>query len=183
MGIGERRARRKQERSEFGARGTAARYRLREKLISFGDDFWIEDSEGRKVYRVDGKALRVRNTLDLEDAHGEGLCRIQTRLMHLRDTMTVERPDGSRMATVHKALVSPLRERWKVDVEGAEDLDVQGNIVDHEYVVERDGKKVAEVSKRWFRVRDTYGVQVAPDLDTTLALAVAVALDAMTDRR
>ena len=44
------------------------------------------------------------------------------------------------------------------------------------------GRKVAEVSKRWFRVRDTYGIQVAPDLDTTLALAVAVALDAMTDR-
>jgi uncharacterized protein YxjI len=183
MGIGERRARRKQERSEFGPRGTAARYRMREKLLSFGDDFWIEDGEGRRVYRVDGKALRLRDTLDLEDAHGEQMCRIQTRVLHLRDTMTVERPDGSQTATVHKALVSPLRERWKVDVEGGQGLDVQGNIVDHEYVVEREGRKVAEVSKRWFRVRDTYGVQVAPGLDTTLALAVAVALDAMTDAR
>jgi uncharacterized protein YxjI len=27
--------------------------------------------------------------------------------------------------------------------------------VDHEYTIERDGDKVAEVSKRWFRVRDT----------------------------
>jgi uncharacterized protein YxjI len=181
MGLGERRAKRQQERREFGRRGTAVRYRMREKLLSFGDDYWIENADGERVYRVDGKALRLRNTLDLEDAHGGQLCRIQTRVLHLRDTMAVEHPDGRPMATVHKALVSPLRERWKVDVEDGEDLSVQGNIVDHEYVVERDGRKVAEVSKRWFRVRDTYGIQVAPDLDTPLALAVAVALDAMTD--
>jgi len=155
---------------------------MREKLLSFGDDYWIEDSDGERVYRVDGKALRLRSTVDLEDAHGTVACRIQTRVLHLRDTMAVEHPDGRPIATVHKALVSPLRERWKVDVDAGEDLSIQGNIVDHEYVVEREGRKVAEVSKRWFRVRDTYGIQVAPDLDTTLALAVAVALDAMTDR-
>lgn len=182
MGLGERRSNRKRERAEFGPRGTATRFRMREKLVSFGDDYWIENSDGERVYRVDGKALRLRSTLDLEDVHGTVLCRIQTRVLHLRDTMAVEHPDGRPIATVHKALVSPLRERWKVDVDAGEDLSVQGNIVDHEYVVEREGRKVAEVSKRWFRVRDTYGIQVAPDLDTTLALAVAVALDAMTDR-
>jgi uncharacterized protein YxjI len=42
-----------------------------------------------------------------------------------------------------------------------------------------DGRKIAEVSKRWFRVRDTYGIQIAPDADQVLVLATAVALDAM----
>jgi uncharacterized protein YxjI len=42
----------------------------------------------------------------------------------------------------------------------------QGNFVDHEYTIERDGDKIAEVSKRWFRVRDTYGVEVVPDETT-----------------
>jgi uncharacterized protein YxjI len=182
MGLGERRSKRKRERTEFGRRGTASRFRMREKLVSFGDDYWIENSEGERVYRVDGKALRLRNTLDLEDMHGTVMCRIQTRVLHLRDTMAVEHADGRPIATVHKALVSPLRERWKVDVDEGEDLSVQGNIVDHEYVVEREGRKVAEVSKRWFRARDTYGIQVSPDLEVPLALSVAVALDAMTDR-
>ena len=181
MGLRDRRENRRRERSEFGPGGHAARYQLRQKLISFGDDFWIENDAGDHVLRVDGKALRLRKTLDLEDMHGTQLCRIQTRVLHLRDTMVIERPDGEPMATVHKALLTPLRERWKVDVHDGTELEVQGNVLDHEYDVESDGRKVAEVSKKWFRVRDTYGVQIGPEADTLLVLATAIALDIMID--
>jgi uncharacterized protein YxjI len=180
MGLRERREERRRERQEFGAGGTATRYRMRQKLIAFGDDYWIEDDEGRRVLRVDGKALRLRKTLDIETPEGVQLCRIQTRVLHLRDTMVVERPDGEVLATVHKAMLTPLRERWKIDVPDGIDLEVQGNIVDHEYDIEADGHKVAEVSKKWFRVRDTYGIQVASNADTLLVIAAAVALDVMT---
>ncbi len=180
MGLRDRRENRRKERSEFGAGGSAARYQMREKLISFGDDYWIENEAGDRVLRVDGKALRLRKTLDIEDTQGTQLCRIQTRVLHIRDTMAIERPDGEQMAKVHKAMLTPLRERWKVDVADGTDLEVQGNILDHEYDVEADGHKVAEVSKKWFRVRDTYGVQIAPEADTLLVLAVTVALDIMT---
>ena len=46
-----------------------------------------------------------------------------------------------------------------------------------------DGRKIAEVSKRWFRVRDTYGVEIAPGQDDVLVLAVTAAIDAMTSDR
>ena len=180
MGLGDRRARRREERETFGHGGNARRYRMRQKMLSIGDDYWIEDEEGERVFRVDGKALRIRKTFHLEDPHGRHLCTIQKRIMHIRDPMEIEKPDGSRMAMVHKALISPLRERWKVDVEDGVDLSVQGNIVDHEYEIEADGRKVAQVSKRWFRVRDTYGVEMAPDQDPALLLAVTVAIDEMT---
>jgi uncharacterized protein YxjI len=179
MGLGQRRQQRREERRQFGLAGTAERFQMRQKLVSFGDDFWIENGAGDRVFRVDGKALRLRDTLDLEDARGTKLCRIQTRVLHIRDSMAIEDPDGGRIALVHKALISPLRERWKVDVEDGDDLEVQGNIVDHEYDIESDGRKVAEVSKKWFRVRDTYGVQIAPGADVPLLLAVTVAVDAM----
>jgi uncharacterized protein YxjI len=153
---------------------------MRQKLLAIGDDYWIQNDSGERVYRVDGKAVRLRDTLDLEDAHGTQLCRIQTRVLHVRDSMAIEDPDGERLALVHKALISPLRERWKVDrPEGHEDWTVQGNIVDHEYDVEADGRKIAEVSKKWFRARDTYGIQVAPGEPTALLLAVTVAVDSM----
>jgi uncharacterized protein YxjI len=180
MGLRDRRENRRRERSEFGAGGSAATYQMRQKLIAFGDDYWIENGAGDRVLRVDGKALRLRKTLDIDDTQGTHLCRIQTRVLHIRDTMAIERPDGEQMAKVHKAMLTPLRERWKVDVAEGTDLEVQGNILDHEYDVEADGHKVAEVSKKWFRVRDTYGVQISPDADTLLVLAVAVALDIMT---
>jgi uncharacterized protein YxjI len=179
MGLRDRRDRRREERETFGRGGDARRYQLRQKMLSIGDDFWVEDEEGERVFRVDGKALRLRKTFHLEDVQGRRLCTIQKRVMHIRDTMAIEGPEGDRMALVHKALISPLRERWKVDVEGGTDLEAQGNIVDHEYEIEADGRKVAHVSKRWFRMRDTYGVEMAPDQNPALLIAVTVAIDEM----
>jgi uncharacterized protein YxjI len=155
------------------------KYRMREKLFSIGDDFWIEDEQGERVYKVDGKALRLRETLVLEDTSGSELYTVQEKKLHIRDTMDVER-DGETVARVKKALITPLRERFSVEVEGAPDLEAKGNIVDHEYTIKRDGDKIAEVSKRWFRIRETYGIEIAPGEDDALILAVAVCIDRMT---
>jgi uncharacterized protein YxjI len=180
MGMRDRREKRRGERATFGRGGAAVRYQMRQKLLSIGDDYWIQNDAGDRVYRVDGKAMRLRNTLDLEDAHGTQLCRIQTRVLHVRDSMEIEDPEGNRLALVHKALISPLRERWKVDrPDDQEDWTVQGNVLDHEYEIEADGRKIAEVPKKWFRARDTYGVQVAPGEETALLLAVTVAVETM----
>jgi LURP-one-related len=70
MGLRDRRARRSEERETFGRGEDARRYRLRQKMLSIGDDFWIEDEEGERVFRVDGKALRLRQTFHLEDLQG-----------------------------------------------------------------------------------------------------------------
>jgi uncharacterized protein YxjI len=179
MGLGSRRERREEERRTFGRDGTAVRFEMRQKILAIGDDFWIKNDAGERVFRIDGKALRLRNTFDMEDAHGTQLCRIQTRALRIRDSMEIEDPDGGRLALVHKALITPLRERWKVDLPDGAEWDVQGSIADHEYEIEADGRKIAEISKKWFRARDTYGVEVAPDLNAALVLAVTVAVDSM----
>jgi uncharacterized protein YxjI len=161
-------------------RGDSAvlRYQMREKLFSIGDDAWIEDSNGNRAFKVDGKALRVRSTFVLEDAAGNEVASIQEKMLRIKDTMEIER-GGRTVATVKKALISPLRDRFDVTIEGASDWDVQGNIVDHEYEIKSGRDKVAEVSKKWFRVRDTYGVEIEPGQDAGLVLAVTVAIDEM----
>ena len=166
---------RREERHE----ASGSQYQMREKMFSIGDDFWIETAGGQRAFKVDGKALRVRDTLVIEDNSGNEVCTVQEKKLHVRDTMEVER-GGRRLATVKKALVSPLRDRYSIDVADGDDLDAKGNIVDHEYTIERDGHKVAEVSKRWFRVRDTYGIEVHPGQDDALILAVAVCIDRMS---
>jgi uncharacterized protein YxjI len=174
-----RRQERKEERQTFGRGGTATRYQMRQKLIAFGDDFYIEDQSGRKVYKVDGKVLRVRDTLKFKDMQGRTLCQIQERMLRIKDSMAIEDGSGNKVAEVKKALITPLRDRWTVKIRNGPDLDVQGNILDHEYEIGEGRQKVAQVSKKWFRVRDTYGVQVSPDQDDILILAVTVALDIM----
>ena len=168
---------RRQERRGGGAALT--RYQMREKLVSFGDDFWIENAQGQRVYKVDGKALRVRDTLVFRDRKGNELCKIQERMLLVKDSMEVEGPGGERVAMVKKALITPIRDRWTVNIRGGPDIDVQGNILDHEYRLEQGREKIAEVSKKWFRIRDTYGVEIAPGQDDVLILAATVCIDIM----
>ena len=168
--------RRRQERQEARA---DTRYQMRQRMISIGDDYEIENDRGERVFRVDGKALRVRKTLLFEDTQGRELCKIQERMLRAKDSMEIEDPGGNRVAMVKKAMIAPLRDRWVVKIEDGPDLHVQGNIVDHEYTIERDNDRVAEISKRWFRVRDTYGVEVAPGENDILVLATAAVIDTM----
>lgn len=155
------------------------RYKMHEKLVSIGDDYWIENETGKREFYVDGKALRIRNTLIIRDMQGNELYKLKEKLLRIKDTMDIQDAGGETVATIKKALITPLRDRWKVEVSEGPEMDVQGNILDHEYEIEAEKKKVAEVSKKWFRIRDTYGVEVSPGQDAALVLAIAAALDQM----
>lgn len=153
------------------------RYQMRERLLAIGDDYWIQDEAGERAYLVDGKAMRLRDTWVLKDAVGQDVAEIKERKLTLRDKMRIDL--GGRTVTVTKRIVG-IRDHFKVEIDGADDLKVHGNIVDHEYEIERGGDRIAEVSKKWFRVRETYGVEIAGGEDPVLLLAVTVAVDAMS---
>jgi uncharacterized protein YxjI len=174
-----RREDRREERHDSGHH----RYQMRQKLVSIGDDYWIENDTQQRVFKVDGKALRLRSTLMFEDAQGHELCKIQERMMRVKDTMEIEDAAGNSTATVKKALINPLRDRFTVKVANGPDLDVQGNLVDHEYSIGEGRDKVAEISKRWFRFADTYGVDIEPGQNDVVILAVTAAIDQMTHPR
>jgi uncharacterized protein YxjI len=152
---------------------------MRQKLVSIGDDFWIMDEHGKKVFKVDGKALRIRKTLKFKNTQGQTLYQIQERKLRVKDSMEVEDANGKRVAMVKKAIISPIRDRFTVNIKGGPNLDVKGNILDHQYTIGEGRDKVAEVSRKWFRVRDTYGVEVAPGQDDLLILAITVCIDQM----
>jgi uncharacterized protein YxjI len=152
------------------------KFRMREKMMAIGDDYWIEDDDGNRMFKVNGKAARLRETFILEDTGGNELSKIQEKKLTVRDKMTIE--CGDTRATVRKRVLG-IRDHYIIEVDGGEDLKAHGNIVNHEYEGERDGDTVATVSKKWFRVRDTYGVQLAGGQDVALILAITVCVDAM----
>ncbi|MBB4637015.1 LURP-one-related/scramblase family protein [Longimicrobium terrae] len=155
-----------------------ARYKMRQHLLSIGEDFTIEDESGRAVYKVDGKVLTIRETFEITDMHGREVATVREKKLAIRDSMKILR-GGETLATVKKALISPFRDRFSVDVEGGDDLDIEGSLMDHEYTIRRGEDVVARVSKSWFSLRDTYGIDIAAGQDEGLVLAVAVALDEM----
>lgn len=154
------------------------RYRMTQRLVSIGDDYTVETAAGDPAFLVDGKALRVRETLEMRDLRTGDEYGLQEKLARVRETMTVEK-NGRRVATVHKALFGPLRDRFNVSIDEGGELRVVGSVLDHEYRIMRDDQRVATVSKGWFRVRDTYGIEVSMAEDAGLVVACAVVLDMM----
>jgi len=152
------------------------RYVLKQKLLSWGDDYFIRDADDRDVYRVDGKAISWGGQLSFQDLNGNELAFIKQKLLKLSPTYEIHR-NGELAAVVKKELFALLHHRFTVDVPGPDDLEARGDFLDHEYVFTRGDREVARVSKAWFSIRDSYGVEIADGEDDVLILASAVVVD------
>jgi uncharacterized protein YxjI len=155
-----------------------ARYTMRQRLVSIGEDFDIADEHGDPVFRVDGKVLRLRETFVLEDLQGREVATIREKKLALRESMNILR-GGTTIATIRKARFTPFREKFTIEVEGGQDIVAQGDILHHEYELRRGDEAIARISKRLFALSDTYGIETAPGEDDGLILTVAVAIDEM----
>jgi uncharacterized protein YxjI len=158
------------------------RYIMRQKIVAIGDDFYIENEHGERVFHIDGKVLTIRDTLVFQDMQGRQLCRIKEQLVKIKDTMNIEGPDGENIATVKKDLINVLRDHFTVKIKGGSDLDIKGNVFDFDYRIREGRHDVARVSKKLFRIKDTYGVEIQPGQNDVLILAVTVALDMMVHK-
>ena len=149
---------------------------MRQKLLSWGDDYIIKDEAEHELYLVDGKAFSLGGQLSFKDMDGHELAFIKQKLFKLSPTYEIHR-SGELAAVVKQELFALLHHRFTVDVPGPDDLEARGDFLDHEYVFTRGGREVATVSKRWFTLADTYGVEVADGEDDVLILASAVVVD------
>src|ERR1051325_9856897 len=152
------------------------RFLLKQKLFSFGDDFYIKDDAGHDVYFVDGKAFSIGDQLSFQDLAGHELAFIKQRVLSWGKTYEIVR-DGQVVAVVKKELFAFFHHRFTVDVPGPDDLEAEGDFTDHEYTFRRGERAVATVSKRWFSWADSYGVDIAEGEDPVLILASAVVVD------
>ena len=152
------------------------RYIMRERILSWGNDFTIKDADGRDVYYIDGKVFSFGDKLSFRDMVGNELVLIDQKLLSLGAQYEIVRGTAT-VAVVKKHLFTPFRARFTVDVPGPDDLEAKGDFLDHEYAFERDGREVARVSKKWFSVTDTYAVDIDAGEDDVLILASAVVID------
>jgi uncharacterized protein YxjI len=152
------------------------RYLVQERIFSIRADFWIEDEDGNRVFVVDGKALSLRETFELKDAYGNLLIVIRKKIFSMRDTMEIENGSGV-IATVRPAFFSPLKHRYEIDLAGGTRLEAVGNFTDKDWELKDGHHVIGRISRRWFRIRDTYGVEVEQGVDDALIIAIAICID------
>jgi uncharacterized protein YxjI len=156
-------------------------YLIRERFFRLGEDSDITDEQGRPVLQVDGKVLSLRKRLVVRDPEGREVAQVQRKLIAMRPTYEISIA-GRRAAEVRKRLFTPFGNRFTIDVPGPDDMEMTGDLLDHEFTIRRGDQTVATVSKRWFSVRDTYAVDIAADQDDLLLLASVLALDLAEDQ-
>jgi uncharacterized protein YxjI len=157
------------------------RYVIREKFFHLGEDSQITDESGQPIYEVDGKVLTLHNTLVVRDMSGQEVATVKRHLVALTPSYSIERP-GVGDAQVRKHFINLFGDHYTIDVPGPHDLEMDGNLFEHEYRIKRDGAVVATVSKHWIALTDTYGVETEPGQDDALILASVLALDLAEDR-
>jgi uncharacterized protein YxjI len=151
-------------------------YLIREHIFRLGEHADITDESGRTVLRVDGKVLSLHNRLVIRDAGGGEVAQVHRRLAALRPTYQIS-VGGEKVAEVRKHFLTPFGDRFTIDIPGPDDLEMEGNLLDHEFTIAQAGQTIATVSKRWFSLHDTYAVDIAQGQDHLLILASVLALD------
>ncbi|HEX7265964.1 MAG TPA: LURP-one-related family protein [Streptosporangiaceae bacterium] len=155
-------------------------YVIRERMFRMGEDSDITDQAGQPVLHVDGKVMSLHNRLILRDPAGREAGQVHRKLAALRPTYEIT-IDGKDVAEVRKHLFTAFGDRFTIDVYGAGEMEIDGDLLSHEFTIGRDGQTVATVSKRWLSVTDSYTVDVAPGGDHVLILASVLALDLALD--
>jgi uncharacterized protein YxjI len=155
-------------------------YVIRERMFRMGEDSDITDEAGQPVLHVDGKVMSLHNRLVLQDPSGREAGQVHRKLAALRPTYEITL-GGKHVAEVRKHLLTPFGDRFTIDVHGAGDMEINGDLLGHEFTIERDGQTVAAISKRWLTMTTSYAVDVAPGQDDVLILASVLALDLAID--
>ena len=155
-------------------------YVIRERQFRVGEDSDITNEAGQPVLHVDGKVMTLHNRLILRDPSGRESGQVHRKLAALRPTYEIT-IDGKDVAEVRKHWFTVFGERFTIDVHGAGDMEIDGDLFSHEFTIQRDGQTAATISKRWLSMTDSYAVDVAPGEDDVLILASVLALDLAID--
>ena len=155
-------------------------YVIHERLLRLGEDSDITDEAGQPVLHVDGKVLSLHNRLVLRDPAGRETGQVHRKLAALRPTYEIT-IKGKDVAEVRRHLLVPFGERFTIDVHGAGGMEISGDLLSHEFTIDRDGHTVAAISKRWLTATASYAVDIAPGENDLLVLASVLALDLAID--
>lgn len=152
-------------------------YQLRQKMLSFGDDFQINDGNGKPCFFVDGKVFTIGDKLSFQDLDGNELLKIEQKLVAAGETYLLLKAD-KQVGLVRKRILTLLGTKFEIEDDKAGKLEVEGDFFELEYKIRRSGRDIAQISKRFFSMSDTYGVEIDDsEPDHVFILACAVVID------
>jgi len=150
------------------------KYAIKQKIFSFGDNFTIRDEYDNDCFIVKGKVFSFGDKLRIYDMDGRELVYIEQKLFKFLPEYNIYY-SGQLFATVKREFTF-FKPKFRISSPIAE-YQAEGNVWGMNFNILRDGRQVAEVSKRWFAWSDTYGVDITDEEDPVFILALVIVID------
>ncbi len=150
------------------------KYQIKQKFFSLKNEFFIKNEKGEDVYKVAGQFLSIGQKLRIYDMNDNELCYIEQLLLTLLPKYKI-RMNGEEIATINKKF-NFFTPKFSVDMKDSSPT-VDGQIFSYEFSIKDGDKLLATISKQFFALTDTYGVETKPEADDVLMLAIAIVID------
>lgn len=150
------------------------RFIVTQKLFSFADYFVIHDENQRPVYKVEGRLFSFGNKLSIYDMGGTEQIYIEQKLFKFLPEYHLFR-QGQKLAVIKKEFTF-MKPRFNIQGQSGAYI-VEGDFFNYNFSVKKDRQIVATVSKKFFAMRDTYGIDIADGEDVEFLLAVCIIID------
>ncbi len=157
-------------------------YLVEEKLLTPRYTLIIKNEKGEELGKAVSKFLSFRGKIEFIDSQGQKVGFIEGKLS-ARPTFKIVDRHQKHIATVKEKMLTIRSEWWVEDPEGEKILFVKGDVWGLEYKIEdKSGLVVAEVSKKFWSIRDHFGVKIKYDFNPFLVLSIVVALGFQNQR-
>jgi uncharacterized protein YxjI len=150
------------------------RYKVRQKIFSFGDNFAIKDDNDTPHFIVRGKVFTIGDKLTLEDLNGNELFYIEQKLFKLLPEYYIFQ-NGTQVAKIKKEFTL-FKPKFYIESNFG-DYKMQGDILSYNFNILKGGRKVAAVRKKWFSFSDTYGVEISDEENQAFLLTLVIVID------
>lgn len=154
------------------------KFHIKERAWTLREEFIVRDQGGQPVFKVKGKFFHIGDNLlviDL-DARAE-VAHIKQKVIALTPHYEIYK-NGAHWASLHEKLLHLFGERFKIKLENGETYHIQGNIWNWDFTVSNDqGDLLAQISKKISLFEDSYGVDIAQNVDVPLIIALAIAIE------
>jgi uncharacterized protein YxjI len=151
------------------------KFRIKQKFFSLTDSFNIEDEHGNLAFTAKGKLLSISSGQTLYDAQEQEVLKIKRKYLSLRPACRLVMPDGKEWL-IKQRFWPFWKTRFTIDTP-TEQFEITGNFLQYEYEVKRGDTVLASISKAFFSLSDTYGVDVFDASMTEQILATVIVID------
>ncbi|MHA2392595.1 MAG: LURP-one-related/scramblase family protein [Promethearchaeota archaeon] len=151
---------------------------LKEKMISLTDKGEIFNMGNELIGTFRGKLIKIGNTYRIRDLEETPVLTVGEKIISLRSSYRFytggEKDESQYLGILKRKIVSIKPSYWFEDPHENRVFEMKGNIFTLKFKILKDGKTVAEISKKLWKsiLRGHYGVKMNPDLDDGSAMLI-----------